>query len=122
MRIAPGRIVPLGYGKYVRSERIVGFEPIEDNRGPGRRTRVFVEGIPDSIIASRSETAILSDIVEGAGEPGPVEAQRRLLVELLETLEGLDPVVRRIVIDQAHWDVDRLESTIRSVLGLGERG
>ena len=122
MRIAPGRIVPLGYGKYVRSERIVGFEPIEDNRGPGRRTRVFVEGIPDSIIASRSETAILSDIVEGAGEPGPVEAQRRLLVELLETLEGLDPVVRRIVIDQARWDVDRLESTIRSVLGLGERG
>ena len=122
MRIAPGRIVPLGYGKYVRSERIVGFEPIEDNRGPGRRTRVFVEGIPDSLIASRSETAILSDIVEGAGEPGPVEAQRRLLVELLETLEGLDPVVRRIVIDQAHWDVDRLESTIRGVLGLGEKG
>ncbi len=95
MRIAPGRIVPLGYGKYVRSERIVGFEPIEDNRGPGRRTRVFVEGIPDSLIASRSETAILSDIVEGAGEPGPVEAQRRLLVKLLETLEGLDPVLRR---------------------------
>ena len=122
MRIAPGRIVPLGYGKYVRSERIVGFEPIEDNRGPGRRTRVFVEGIPDSVIASRSETAILSDIVEGAGEPGPVEAQRRLLVDLLETLEGLDPVVRRIVIDQAHWDVDRLESTIRNVLGLGEKG
>ena len=122
MRIAPGRIVPLGYGKYVRSERIVGFEPIEDNRGPGRRTRVFVEGIPDSMIASRSETAILSDIVEGSGEPGPVEAQRRLLVELLETLEGLDPVLRRIVIDQARWDVDRLESTIRSVLGLGEKG
>lgn len=121
MRIAPGRIVPLGYGKYVRSERIVGFEPIEDNRGPGRRTRVFVEGIPDSLIASRSETAILSDIVEGAGEPGPVEAQRRLLVELLETLEGLDPVLRRIVIEQARWDVDRLEATIRSVLGLAER-
>ena len=121
MRIAPGRIVPLGYGKYVRSERIVGFEPIEDNRGPGRRTRVFVEGIPDSLIASRSETAILSDIVEGAGEPGPVEAQRRLLVELLETLEGLDPVLRRIVIEQARWDVDRLEATIRSVLGLADK-
>jgi hypothetical protein len=121
MRIAPGRIVPLGYGKYVRSERIVGFEPIEDNRGPGRRTRVFVEGIPDSLIASRSETAILSDIVEGAGEPGPVEAQRRLLVELLETLEGLDPVLRRIVIEQARWDVERLEATIRSVLGLADK-
>lgn len=98
------------------------FEPIEDNRGPGRRTCVFVEGIPDSLIASRPETAILSDIVEGAGEPGPVEVQRRLLVELLETLEGLDPVLRRVVSDQARWDVDRLESTIRSVLGLGEKG
>ncbi len=118
MRIAPGRIVPLGYGKYVRSERIAGLEPIEDGRGPGRRTRVWVEGVSEPFVASRSETAILSDLVEGAENAGQSDAQRRLLVDLLETLDGLDPVLRRIVRDQARWDLDRLEARIRAVLGL----
>jgi hypothetical protein len=35
MNIEKGRMVPLGYGKYFRSESIVGFEPLEDGRGPG---------------------------------------------------------------------------------------
>jgi hypothetical protein len=118
MRIAPGRVVPLGYGKYVRSERIAGLEPIEESRGPGRRTRVWVDGVGEPFVASRSEAAILSDMVEGAEDSGLAEAQRRLLVDLLETLDGLDPVLRRIVRDQAHWDLDRLEARIRGVLGL----
>jgi hypothetical protein len=120
MRVAPGRIVPLGYGKFVRSERIVGLEPIDESRGPGRRTRVFVEGVADSLVASRSETAILSDMVEGTEDVGRGDAQRRLLVEILETLQDLDPVLRRIVRDQARWDLDRLEGAIRNVLGLDE--
>lgn len=119
MRIARGRIVALGYGKYVRAERIVGLEPIEDGRGPGRRTRVWVENVHEPMIASRSETAILADAVEGAEEPGRADVQRRLLVELLETVEHLDPVLRRIVRDQASWDLDRLETRIRRTLGLG---
>ena len=122
MRIAAGRIVPLGYGKYARSERIVGMEPIEDARGPGRRTRVWVEGMAEPLVASRSETAILADMVEGVEDAGRGEAQRRLLVDLLETLDGLDPVLRRIVRDQARWDLDRLEARIRSALGLDAGG
>ncbi|MGH7575792.1 MAG: hypothetical protein ACREM1_11795 [Longimicrobiales bacterium] len=118
MRVARGSIVALGYGKYVRAERIVGLEPIEDGRGPGRRTRVWVEYVPEPMIASRSETAILADAVEGAEEPGRSDAQRRLLVELLETVDHLDPVLRRIVRDQASWDLDRLEARIRRTLGL----
>jgi len=118
VKVAPGRIVPLGYGKYVRSDRIVGMEPIEDGRGPGRRTRVWVEGVGESMVASRSEGAILADIAEGAEEPGRVDAQRRLLVELLETVEKLDPVVRRIVANQGGWDLDRLEGRVRRVLGV----
>ena len=124
MRVAPGRIVPLGYGKYVRSDRIAGFEPIEDGRGPGRRTRIWVDGLPDPLVASRSEAAILADMVEGSDEPGRVEIQRRLLVELLETVDALDPVLRRIIRDQAGWDLDRLETRVRGALGLEgeERG
>jgi hypothetical protein len=122
MRVAPGRIVPLGYSKYVRSDRIVALEPIEQARGPGRRTRVWLQDLGEPFVASRSEAAILADLAEGAEDSGQAEAQRRLLVELLETIEDLDPVLRRIVRDQAQWDLDRVEARIRTVLGLAAGG
>ncbi len=55
MNIEIGRMVPLGYGKYFRSESIVGFEPLEEGRGPGRRTTVYLEHLPTPLIVSRSE-------------------------------------------------------------------
>src|SRR6266581_3980112 len=62
MDIKSGRMVFLGYGKYWRSDRIVGMVPIEDDRGPGRRTDVFVEDRAQPIVASRTEDAILADL------------------------------------------------------------
>ncbi len=41
MKIQPSVIVPLGYGKYVKSDRVTAVVPIEDERGPGRRTFVY---------------------------------------------------------------------------------
>ncbi len=41
MEIKTGRMVHLGYGKYWRSDSIVGLHPIEEGRGPGRRTEVY---------------------------------------------------------------------------------
>ena len=56
-------MVALGFGKYVRADRIYALEPLEgDDRGHGARTRVWVEGISDPIVASRSERAILADM------------------------------------------------------------
>jgi len=63
MRIAKGHIVALGYGKYVRSDSIVGIEPIEEGCGPGKRTTVYIEHLPMPMLASRSEGAILRDLV-----------------------------------------------------------
>jgi hypothetical protein len=64
----------LGYGKYVRADRIYALEPIGDDRGGGRRTHVWVEGIPEPMVASRTERAILQEL----GEAGVVgEALRR---------------------------------------------
>ena len=58
-------MIPLGYGKFVRADRIFAVVPIEsDDRGDGRRTYVHVEGIDEPIIASRSELAILADLQE----------------------------------------------------------
>ena len=48
------KMVFLGFGKYVRSDRIYAVEPlVDDERGSGARTRVWVEGIPEPLIASR---------------------------------------------------------------------
>jgi hypothetical protein len=63
-------MVALGYGKFVRSDRIVMLEPLsgDEGRGGGARTRVWVEGIPEPVIASRSERAILDDMTGATRE------------------------------------------------------
>jgi hypothetical protein len=61
-------MIPLGYGKFVRADRIFAVVPIDtDERGDGRRTYVHIEGITEPLIASRSERAILQDLEEAAG-------------------------------------------------------
>ena len=55
---------PLGYGKFVRADKIIALEPIEENRGPGRRTMVFVEQMPTPIVASRRNKPFLENIVQ----------------------------------------------------------
>jgi hypothetical protein len=69
------RMVALGYGKFVRADRIFAVVPLEaGERGDGRRTYVHVEGVAEPIVASRSERAILTDVdaalTDAAGIPG----------------------------------------------------
>src|SRR5215207_5481421 len=62
------RMVFLGFGKYARADRIYALQPITgDDRGGGQRTLVWVEGVTDPIIASRTERTILHDMGQ---EPG----------------------------------------------------
>ena len=64
-------MVFLGFGKYVRADRIYALEPITgDERGSGSRTLVWVEGIPDPVVASRTQETILAEI-ETVAEPNP---------------------------------------------------
>ena len=64
-------LVPLGYGKYVRADRVYALVPLEGpDRGDGRRTLVHVEGIEDPIVASRSESAIARDVAMALGRGG----------------------------------------------------
>jgi hypothetical protein len=67
-------LVALGYGRWVRADRIFALVPLDpDERGDGRRTYVHVDGIATPLVASRSEKAILADVeralVEAAGVP-----------------------------------------------------
>lgn len=62
-------MVPLGYGKFVRADRVYALVPLEGaDRGDGRRTLVYVEGLEDPIVASRSEGAIARDVAQALGQ------------------------------------------------------
>ncbi len=108
MDVKRGRMVFLGYGKYWRSDAIVGLMPIEDDRGPGRRTNVFIEGRAEPLVASRTEQAILEDM--GATDSGfQLQALREGASELLEALHEFSPVLRRALENEHHFDVEKWE-------------
>jgi hypothetical protein len=66
-------MVSLGFGKFARADRIYAMEPLlGGERGDGRRTRVWVEGIADPIIASRTEATILRDMGQHAAADAPL--------------------------------------------------
>jgi hypothetical protein len=72
------RMVFLGFGKYARADRIYALEPISGTeRGNGRRTLVWVEGIPEPIVASRTQETILEDMAKEAEAERVRPRQRR---------------------------------------------
>ncbi len=72
------RMVPLGYGKFVRADRIFALVPLEPHeRGDGRRTYVHVDGISEPVVASRSERAILADAEAALAEAAGISQRRR---------------------------------------------
>ena len=74
----------LGFGKYARADRIYALEPLRgDERGGGRRTRVWIDGISEPIVASRTERTILHEMGQDAAAGTP------LLDEAVELAERL---------------------------------
>ena len=69
-------MVALGYGKWVRADRIYALVPLEGgDRGDGRRTLVHVDGLAEPMVASRSERAIEADVRGAIGEPAPARGR-----------------------------------------------
>jgi len=65
-------MIPLGYGKFVRADRVYALVPLEGPaRGDGRRTLVHVEGIEEPLVASRSERALAEDLAAALGQEPP---------------------------------------------------
>ncbi|MBN1289753.1 MAG: hypothetical protein JXA49_08980 [Actinobacteria bacterium] len=122
MEIKKGVIVALGYGKYFVSDKIVGFIPIEEDRGPARRTFVYVDGLSEPVVASHTETAMLNQMVE----QGPVEFQGAMAVELvgrlLHELEHVGPMLRRSIKEECGLDLDEIERKSREILSGGQSG
>jgi hypothetical protein len=116
MKVESGMMIPLGYGKYFRSDSVIGLEPIEEGRGPGKRTKVYIENLPTPIIASRSEGAILCDLVEMPSEVTKAREQYNLLRDILDTISDINPLLRSIIRDQGQWNLDRLEERLKEIL------
>jgi hypothetical protein len=116
MRIQSGILVPLGYGKYVRSDRVTAVLPIEQERGAGRRTFIYVQDQQDPLVASRAEDSVVRDLVQEPREITRVRQQQEILRDLLEALDTVNATVRDIVRDQSELDLDIAERRIRELL------
>ena len=94
-------MVFLGFGKYARADKIYALEPLaREDRGGGRRTRVWVEGMPDPIVASRTERTILHELGMDSGArsvlvDNAVELAERLVAQTQAGRVDLADLARR---------------------------
>jgi len=73
-------MVFLGFGKYARADRIYALEPITGNeRGNGRRTLVWIDGIPEPVVASRTQETILEEMADAIETPKRGRPRRPVL-------------------------------------------
>ncbi len=114
MKVIPDRLVPLGSGKFVRSDRIVALVPIEEDRGSGRRTLVYVENISEPLVAGRTENTILRDMV--GAESGSIELLRELQVQIGQ----VRPLLKSSIRSEAGLDLDQLSRRISELTGEGD--
>ena len=104
-------MVFLGFGKYARADRIYALEPLgEGERGHGRRTRVWIEGVPDPIIASRTERTILHDMGQDAAADSVILDQA---IELAERIAEQTQAGRVDLTDLGRRARRLLEATAR---------
>lgn len=116
MEVREKVMVPLGYGKYARSDKIIGLQPIEDDRGPGRRTMVYVEELGNPIIASRTENSILAGMVEVPREIMEATAALELLQDIIDDLSHIGPMLRKSIKKEANLDLDKIERRVNEIL------
>ncbi|MBD2741332.1 hypothetical protein [Coleofasciculus sp. FACHB-1120] len=116
MKLQSSVLVHLGFGKYVRSDQVTAIIPIEEERGPGRRTFVHLQGEADPVVASRAEDTIIRDLVQEPREVTQARQQQEILQDLLVDLGNVNSTVRRISRDEGGLDMELLERRIRQVL------
>lgn len=100
------RMIFLGFGKFARADKIYALEPLAGKeRGHGARTRVWVEGVAEPIIASRTERTIV-------GEMGGDSALRSQLVD--QGIELAERLVQQT--DSGRVDLGDLSRRARRLL------
>jgi hypothetical protein len=81
------RLVSLGYGRFVRADKVYALVPLDTkDRGEGRRTYVHVDGLSEPLVASRSEKAIMRDVEAALTEAAGIPRRRRSVAKGQESL------------------------------------
>lgn len=109
MRVRTGELVSLGHGVWVRSDEVVAVEPIREGRGPGRRTFVWVKGLPEPLVASRSEDALMRSLgaVDGASKQALLQGA---LQRMTAAVDRIPPVLLRVVEQETGEDLKWISS------------
>jgi hypothetical protein len=111
------KMIFLGFGKWARGDKIFALEPIRgDERGGGRRTRVWVEGIPEPILASRTERTILVDIGHRDLRTPVLDQALDLAERVAAESDKAGTFVKRSIKAEAGIDLDDLSRRARRVL------
>jgi hypothetical protein len=117
MRVQLGKLIALGYGRFVLSDEVVAVQPVEEGRGPGRRAFVWVRDLKEPIVASRSEEAIVRDLTTPADDAMRLRQQRAVLQQVVKTLDAVPPLLRRVLREEDGVDLEALADDVRKVLG-----
>lgn len=109
VKVKTGELVSLGHGIWVRSEEVVAVEPIREGRGPGRRTFVWVKGLPEPLVASRSEDALLRSLgaTDGASRQALLQGA---LLRMTAAVDRIPPVLLRVVEQETGEDLKAISS------------
>lgn len=112
------RMVFLGFGKFARADRIYALEPITDERrGSGRRTLVWVDGIGEPLVASRTERTILLDMGQQEVTGTQLVDQAVALAErVVADADRVGPLLKRSIKTEAAVDLDELARRARRLL------
>ncbi|MPZ74305.1 MAG: hypothetical protein GEU74_13940 [Nitriliruptorales bacterium] len=116
MRIQTGQLVALGYGRFVRSDEVVAVEPIVEERGPGRRSLVWVRGLTEPLVGSRSEGAVVDDLVTPAEEAARMRDLRSALERTAAALESVPLVLRRVIEQETGVNLNSVVDDARRAL------
>lgn len=116
MRVQPGQLISLGYGKYVRSDEVISVESITDGRGPGRRSLLRLRGVAEPIVASRADASIVDDLVTPPDEALRMREMRTTLSRIAGVLEGIPAVLQRSIRQETDVEVESLVAEARRVL------
>lgn len=121
LRIAKDQLVPLGYGKFIRADAIQAVIPMEGHdRKPGCRTRLLIEHPEKEVVASRSETSIVRDMIDQeveitmSVEVGPYI---KFVDDLYDALNEIGPSLRQLLAETAGYRVDATLDQINQLRG-----
>lgn len=94
----------------------MALEPIENDRGPGRRTFVYVEELINPMVASRTETSIVANIAKVPKEVMESTAAMELLQDILDDILQIGPMLRKSIKKEAGLDIGKIEKRIEEIL------